>query len=225
MIAVISVCITATAQQKRAGPEGKGFLILSAGPSFPIGDFSSTDLNNENAGYAKIGFILDLQGAYHITKNFGVGGSVFYSHYSIDDQKLKDQLVGEGLPSDINLSVDHWQYYGLVVGPVGTTNLSPRTFVDFSIMTGVTRANSPKATASLNGVESSSTEDWATTIPLNVRGGMRFEVGQNGFLFGGLNFMYMKPKFTYNSLLSGDNTTIHQRITSLNLTFGGGISF
>ncbi|MFI5185118.1 MAG: hypothetical protein ACHQF0_00170 [Chitinophagales bacterium] len=230
LVAVLSLYMTGMAQERRASPEKKGFLILSAGPSFPVGDFSSTDfLNNSQAAYAKTGFAIDLHGGYNFIKNFGLGGSIFYSHYSFDEQRLKDQLVAAGAPSEMNISVDHWQYYGLVVGPIITGNVSTKTIVDFSLMTGVARANSPKAEVSIAGTSGSTAEDWATAVPMKVSGGIRFQVGQNGYLFTGLDYMYMEPKFNFTASgelnTSAENVPARQKMTSLNFTVGAGIRF
>lgn len=219
LAAAVSLYMTAIAQEK-AAVEKKGFLILSIGPSFPVGDFNSKRLDNDHAAYAKTGFNIDLQGGYHFVKNFGVGGSAFFSLYSFNEQRLKDQMVQEGLiPSGTNFSVDHWKYYGVVAGPIVTLDVSNKTFIDFSVMTGVVSANSPKAIVMENGNTATLFEDWATAIPVKVNGGMRFLLGQNSYLSTGLNYMYMEPEFSI-----GDDR-VHQKITAWNVIAGIGFRF
>lgn len=224
LLAVTTLAFLAVpAQERRAGYEKKAFLTISAGPSFPLSDFNSKSLTNDHAAFAKTGFNIDLKGGYHITKNYGVAGSLFYSLYSFDEQKLKDLLVQEGWPSEVSFSMDHWKYFGVVVGPTITWDMSAKTFLDFDIMTGVVSANCPKTSASVDGTQAVQKEDWATAVPVRVGTAARFQIGQNWYLTMGLNYIYMEPEFV---LTSPDETlAFHQRITALNLTGGIGIRF
>jgi len=53
LAAAMSMYLVASSQERNAGNEKKAFLIFTAGPSFPVGDFNSKNLNNEQAGLAK----------------------------------------------------------------------------------------------------------------------------------------------------------------------------
>lgn len=210
LAAIMSMCMIAAAQERRAGPDKKGFVILSAGPAFPIGDFSSKNLDNEEAGLAKTGFNLDLQGGYNLGTNFGVAAAAFYSRESID------ATIFNGTDA----SVDHWQYYGLVAGPMITQNVGTKTSVDLNFMTGVANVNSPKF--SYNG-EVVFPEDWAFVMPLRVSGNVRFQIGSNAYFATGLNYLYMNPSFKVTAL--GETYSAHQKISVLNLHAGVGLRF
>jgi len=221
----MSMYMIAIAQERRAGPEKKGFLILSAGPSFPLGNFSSTtfDINSNTPpknGFAKTGFNLDLQGGYHFVKNFGVTGSVFYNLYSYDEQRLKDQL---GIPAEANMRVDHWKYYGIVAGPMLTATITPKTSIDFNVMTGVISANSPKAIVSDDGTGDIVNEDWSTAVPIRVGSGMRFQFGENGYFGIGMNYFFAEPRF--KTLFLGETYEAHQQLSALTVNAGIGFRF
>lgn len=222
LVAVMLLYTTAMTQVKNASYQ-KGHIHLAAGPSFPLGDFNSKDIFTDHAGFAKVGFNIELQGGYQLTKNLGVGGSLFYSYYSLDQQKLKEQLVEEGFPGEVGISMDHWQYYGIVVGPIITRALSAKTTADFHLMTGVARANSPKTTINLESVNSSSPEDWATAVPLRVGAGLRFQFANMGYLFTGVNYTYMDPDFEFTA--DGETFKTHQPISTLNVNAGIGFRF
>ena len=217
------VCIAMQGQGQAVGHQKTAFLTLTAGPSMPLGDFRSTDLYNENAGFAKTGFNVDLQGGYYFTKNVAVSGSAFFSQYSLDVQKLREQFAQEFPGSQFTLSLDHWQYYGIVVGPMVTWDASPKTFFDFDLMTGIANANSPKTEVALEGTQATQSEDWATVVPLRLGTTARFQMGKKGYLAAGLHYVYMKPEF--ETTIDGVTATFRQKIEAVNVTFGVAIRF
>ncbi len=221
LTAFLTMCMTAIAQERKAGYEKKGFLILSAGPSFPLGDFKSKGREDYISTFTRTGFNLDLQGGYHFVKYFGVTGSVFYNFYSYNEQRLKEDL---GIPANENVTIDHWKLYGIVVGPMVTGVITPKTFVDFNVMTGIISANSPKVSVGSNSSsEVVITEDWATAIPLRVSGGMRFQFGRDGYLAIGLNYFYAEPEF--KTTFYNQDLVKHQPLSALSLNAGIGFKF
>ena len=210
LAAAMSMYLVASSQERSAGYEKKAFLIFTAGPSFPVGDFTSKNLDNDQAGLAKTGFNLDLQGGYRLIKSVGVTSSIFYSREAIDQKILNGTSV----------SVDHWQYYGIVIGPMITQNLTPKIAADFNVMTGVVNANSPKF--SYNG-EVIFPEDWAVAVPVRVSGDMRVQFARNGYFLIGVNYLYLNPEFKTTAL--GETYRAHQRITVVNLNGGIGFRF
>lgn len=216
-------CLFATAQERTAGHAKTAFLTLTAGPSIPVGDFASKNLYNENAGFAKTGFNIDLQGGYYFTKNLALSGSAFFSQHSLDEQKLKEQIAQEFPGSQIGLSVDHWQYYGVVLGPLVTWDLSPKTFFDFDVMAGVVSANSPKEELIVDGDQAQQTEDWATVMPIRLGATARFQVGKKGYIAAGVHYIYMKPEF--ETTIGAETYRFDQKIEAVNVTCGIGLRF
>lgn len=220
VLLVASVCLFMTTAAQEKTEMARGFIGLSVGPSFPVGDFSSTDFNNEHAAYAKIGINIDLQGGYHLSKTFVLAGSAFFSVYSFDEQKLKDQMVQEGLiPPGAVMTVDHWKYYGFVVGPMITFDFANNTKFDLSVMTGLAGANSPKAIVTESGTSSQLAEDWSTTMPLKINAGIRMPFGSNMYFAGGVNYIFLEPDFTVGS------SKAHQQIQAVTVTAGVGFRF
>jgi hypothetical protein len=210
LTAALSVCMAVVAQGRGAGSEKKGFLIFSAGPSFPLGKFNSNNLNDDQSGFARTGFNLDLQGGYHFIKNVGISGSIFYSRLGVDKNVFDGGTV----------SVDHWQYYGIVVGPMLTQAITPKTFIDFSAMSGMISSNSPKLTA--GGVVILS-EDWAMAVPFKFSAGMRFQFARSGFIGLGANYLYADPKYRVSAL--NEVTSGHRRLSVASLYGGIGFGF
>jgi hypothetical protein len=224
LLAVVGLgCFVVQSQEQTVGHQKTGFLTLTGGPSFPLGDLSSTHLYNENAGFAKTGCYADLRGGYYFTKNMALTGSAFFSQYSLDAQKLRDQFAQEFPGSQFTLSADHWQCYGLVLGPMVTLDLSPRILLDFDFMTGIANANSPKTEVSLEGTQATQPEDWAVTVPITIGTTARFQIGGKAYLAAGVSYIYMRPEF--ETTVAGETSKFEQQMTAVNLTFGVGVRF
>jgi hypothetical protein len=204
----------------------KSFLILNAGPSFPVGVFNAKDFNkNENAGYAKTGFTINLNYGYQFHKNAGATAALFFNNYNADQLVLiPANGGGEGGPSQpVSLQLDHWKLWGLAAGPMLTFDISENIKSDLRLMGGIVNANSPKA---VGAGQSLAKEDWR--IAGVFRGGLdlRFNTGGNVFVFTNADYMYTKPKFKIE-FGSGVNDvfTRKQKMSAINLTGGVGVRF
>lgn len=192
----------------------KSILAFHAGPSFPTGDFSSTDFENVEAGFAKTGFNLNLTYAYQFHKNAGISSSIFYNRYRLNEDKINE------LFSDV--AVDHWKFYGITVGPMLTFDLAKNIAADLRVMGGAANVNSPSAQE--HG-ELILDEEWSWAPVLQGGLNLRFGTGNNIFVFTGLDYQYMKPKFEIEPIVGVIEDRVHQKISVLNLTGGIGIKF
>lgn len=200
--------ILAVAQKDNTGSK-KNVLSITAGPSFPIGDFGSTNFDNDNAGMAKTGLTVNINYVHHYDKLFGLAADVTYGRNAFDEIALEGSEV----------SADPWQYYTVTVGPVITGNLTPKTSIDFSILSGMTYAKSPTFTSNLRIIEG----DWSIGVPLKLAADFRYQFSKNNFFKVGANYLYMKPKFEYNA--PGDNMSLRQKMEVLGINAGIGFSF
>ena len=124
------------AQEAKAPVTKNNYFSISAGVAFPMGDFSDKDIyTNEEAGLAKNGLHLNLQYA-HTWGNFGIVSQVFYNSHSVQPVHVEDY----------ELSMDHWKYYGLMVGPTFIKPLgeNKKMVFDAKLMLGPVNVNSPQ---------------------------------------------------------------------------------
>lgn len=208
-------CIVALAQIERDPAYDRGYLIVAAGPAIPMGHFANTDRSNDNAGLAKTGFTANLHGAIHLGYNFSVKATGFYSRHQVENV-FESQNPGA--------KVDHWQYYGLTIGPVLRLPLAASLDVDFAAMTGIANVNSYKIT---NNGELLLDEDWALTVPLKIGAGMRYLAGGEGGgiqLMLGTDYTFMRPKIN-PELLNDNRRQSVQVIHVVNVFAGVGIGF
>jgi Outer membrane protein beta-barrel domain len=207
----------ATMAQGSKGKVTKSFLAFHGGPSIPVGDFGSSDFNNEKAGFTKTGFTLNLNYGYNFNKHVGLTGAAFYNRFNLDKSAFLQDLPG--------VNADHWQFYGLTAGPMLNHELSDKVVLDLRVMGGLANANTPKFT--YEGTEVVK-EDWKWTPVFQGGVNLRFNTGGNVFIFTNADYMWMQPEFKLMSS-GGDGATlvdrIHQTIAVANLTGGVGIRF
>lgn len=202
------------AQGSKGKMTTKSFLAFHGGPTFPVGDFASSNQYNEEAGFAKTGFNLNLNYAYQFNKNIGLTAAVLYNKYTINSKLLTHELPGA--------KVDHWQFYGITAGPMFTHEIAKKAAADIRIMGGVANANTPRFTYE---TEVLLKEDWQAAFVF--QGGIDFRINTGGMVFILLNTDYtaLKPEF---KLIDADGIVVdryRQNITVVNLTGGVGIKF
>jgi len=59
-----------------AGAQVKSYVSLYGGLSIPNGNYGSQDYSNNQSGFAKKGVVFQVDGAYYVKKNFGIGASI-----------------------------------------------------------------------------------------------------------------------------------------------------
>jgi opacity protein-like surface antigen len=209
-------------QVSKTNTNGKSFIVLHGGPSFPLGDFASNDFtNNENAGLAKTGFTINLGYGYHIKKNMGIAAGLFYNNYPVDEASMEEIFNGSGI--NISLDMDHWKFYGIAAGPLFTLDLNKNIAADIKIMGGISNANSPNV--SFMGEELVK-GDWGAAATFLTGINLRIGTAKKLFFFGNIDFTYLDPKFEYEYMDENDNWVkedIHQKMSVINVTAGVGM--
>lgn len=102
--------------------ERKGFLGISLGPAFPIGNFGSRSINNPDAGFAKDGYINSFLNFGITYKNhLGFSAAILYGQNDIAQRE----------------TVDWWQIVGFTGGLMLTCNLTKKIVIDFKPRIGI----------------------------------------------------------------------------------------
>jgi len=215
VVSLVGLSLSMFGQETKTAVEKKSYLSVQPGISFPLGNFTSRDLSNEDAGFAVAGFAIDLAYQYEFDKNVGIAVQGFYNRNDVAIRKLRDQT---GVP---NLSLDHWQFLGLVAGPVFTYPISDKVKGDFRVMGGFATANSPAIAT--NGTVLAP-EDWSGAGVFQAGINCRVDLGSNAFFIGGLDYRYLSPKFKSNSEFIG-LVEATQKMSTLKVGIGIGIAF
>lgn len=195
----------------------KSFLAFHAGPAFPLGAFKDTKRtldNSKEGGFAKTGFTVNLDYEYQFDRNVGLGAGFFANRFDLKKTALADQWPG--------LKADHWQIFGLAVGPVFNFDAADKLTTGIHIMGGLGSINSPKITYA-GGLAIK--EDWKYAAVFQGGGDIRYKAGKNIFLMSNLEYMYMRPNFTMESPDHAISQKAKQEIHLLNWSAGIGFKF
>ncbi len=209
---VITTMIT-TAQKPTVQHEKKFFVAAAAGPAFPVGAFASSDLaSNSSAGLAKTGININLHIGYTLSDNYALVAQMLYSKHSMND----------AIFHEVGASADHWQYYGMLIGPALTLKAGKAVLFDIKTLGGITRVNSPAFTSSNTLLVK---EDWATAFTLQLGVDMRYFFAKDVFLLVNTDYSFMRPKFTVAASDGSSSEEGEQKIDLINVNAGIGVRF
>ncbi len=203
----------------------KFFLAFSAGPAIPVGAFASKDINaSSDAGLANLGYNLNLHSGYQISDYFGVTGNFLYSRFQMDQGAITRYLNSSG-SGGVNATADHWQYWGVIAGPMATLPVSDEIFFDFKAMGGYARANMPVIGFQLAGYPSASLqtpEKWSDVFAWQLGTNMRYNFATNACLFANFDYNHMEPVWKFN--FNGEDLKVQQKMGVIDFTVGVGIT-
>jgi hypothetical protein len=211
MVGALLVAIALTAQEKKVQKDLKSYMTINVGPSFPVGDFSSINEDNENAGYAKTGFNIDLTYGYKFVPQFAVEVSGLYNFNGIDKS-----ILG-GLT---DAKVDHFQVIGFMAGPVYVNNVNEKASYSFRLRGGYATVNSPRLKYA---GETLVTEDWAGSFIWSFGLNTKFNLSKKAFFAINADYYQTKPEFTVDAL--GETISAKQYVNIINANIGFGIRF
>lgn len=188
---LISFALSAQEMQSK-----KGFISISIGPSFPLGDFASSDIGNTDAGFANNGLSINLINfGYLFSENFGITAMLNGSAYPFDADNGNEPI---------------WSYGALLVGPLFSTPLDKeKADLDLRFMVGTLTA--------ILDPDNGNEEQEGSAGAISIGAGIRYHLSDKISLATGLDYISSNPEFEVNG------NDFNQSVASLNLTFG--ISF
>ncbi len=96
--------------------EAKFYIGVSYGTSFSLGDFSDTDIENPDAGFAKNGQKLDLYGGYFLDNRLTLTFTFRYQTYDTEVEDVIDDFNEANPGAQFSGSTEDWQAYYFLVG-------------------------------------------------------------------------------------------------------------
>ncbi len=219
-----------------AQPARRNYVGLAAGPSFPMGNFKSTQLSDSTSGFAKTGVGVTFNYSYRITHNLGVVAMINYASNGFNYQAYADSL--EHIHTTHNVSVSNssnWSGGGILAGLFLTFPFSDNFSWDVRASFGFYGVYSPQVT--INAVNKDDPNDKSEYY--------REKASAFSYAYSfGTGFKYALSKYYllvfvdyYASPLTFDNasgwdwdnkpyeTSFKQNISTLELTFGLGYFF
>ena len=161
-----------TTKEFAIGERRRGFVGISGGLAFPVGDFRAEELAR-----AETGFRLDLINfGYLFTENFGLASKLYYGNHDFVEQAN-------------NPESSNWKYYGLLAGPLVSGTIHRNIELAFHPMAGFSLAQLPQPKDNETSIESKVAPAFSlgTSLQLNPFSRIGFHVG--------LEYYYTKVKF------------------------------
>lgn len=226
-ILILIILLTITVQSE--AQDKKGYISLSLGPSFPIGDFSSKDIDNGKAGFAATGGLLEISFAYKLGEgNFGITALLRDQVNLFDNQSFVNEFTSKFPTTYWTVEGDGWGMGAFLFGGYGSFPFAKKASFDTRLMLGVSVATSPEITITetekgkTTWLNQSSASTSAFTYLIGA--GFKYEIGKRLCLLTNLDYLGAKPEFSSVQYLSSDGSmewnTFSQKIGTINLSAG-----
>ena len=178
ILALISWIQTSAQEKERI--ETRGYIGLTMGPAFSLGNFAKKDISNEKSGYAKTGFNLSLVNfGYRFGKHFGISAAWVGAVNLIETKDFA------------SLSSTPWSYGSLLVGGLYSKNIG-NSYFDGKIMVGYAVTSNPDLGYLLT-IESPASFAYMVGIGIRPRIGNRFTLNFT------MDYFHTKPSFEENN--------------------------
>jgi hypothetical protein len=223
------------------GQASKQFISLAVGPSFPLGSYKNTDLNDSTSGWAKTGVAIEITYAYKLVHNFGFFVQANYSSNKFDNFTYADALTAahsiDPVSPDTAFVVEstkNWYTGGFLAGPYLTLPLTENLSWDIRASVGFYGTGSPNLTVKGN----ISNGDKLENFYMNGGKGYAFAYGfGTGFKYALSSYYLMVFTHYYNTSVKIKDiggwdwnsqpyeTSFKQDVSYISLTFGLGYFF
>lgn len=123
---------------------GKVYLGISAGPSFPLSSFGDDNPQSESSGYAKTGYMIELNGGIRLLNLFEISVTGFRNSNSTDFKNLVNSINVSNPEANLAGESDSWEIYGFL-GGIGISFPLPEKFIaDIRVLGGYQNTKSPE---------------------------------------------------------------------------------
>jgi hypothetical protein len=199
----------------------KGFIGISAGPSWPVGNFGKNNDGNENAGFAERGYNFNgIDFGYKFVPSFGLALSFKGANVPLDVQTIANNYAQE-YGGEFTVKSTRWNYGGIYIGPI--VSIPTKIIdIDFRLMTGLMVAFAPdidirRGTEYVNQKGSA-----GPSISVSLGSGLRYHLSRSFSITAGFDYLLARPVFNveYTSNNSIESETVYQNITIINTNFG-----
>ena len=130
--------------------QNNGYVSISMGPSLPIGNFASKNINNNSAGWATTGVVLDLNIAYKLGRNLGLSGLLRGQTNNFDNTAFGVEFVNQ-TRNNWSVNSKPWRIGGFLFGGYGSFSVSKKTSFETKAMIGFLSVASPEINSNLSG--------------------------------------------------------------------------
>lgn len=196
---------------------GKVYIGISAGPSFPVGDYGDDNPNNEKSGYAKTGYNIEVSAGIRILNLLEISFIGFRNDNSTDLGNLIKSLNQANPGLNFQGSSDSWVIYGGMGGFGLSYPAGDDLFADFKILGGYLSASSPeiKLTSASPDTYVMIEGSTGSSLLYYFSGAVRRPLTQRLHISLGLQYTSASTKFSDVNTISSVNGEVTESTTSL----------
>jgi len=141
---IILISSNSNAQGILSTVGGKIYLGATAGLSFPLSSFANDNPQDQNSGYAKTGYIIEINGGIRFLNLFEISVAGFRNSNSTDVTNLVNSISNSTPGITFTGNSDSWEIYGFLAG-IGISFPLPEKFIsDVRILGGYQNVSSPE---------------------------------------------------------------------------------
>ncbi|MBQ4821669.1 outer membrane beta-barrel protein [Aquimarina sp. MMG016] len=140
---LVSLLVIVTSLVAQDQNDSKYYIGISAGSSFPLGDFKDVSENNANSGFAETGAKFDIYGGYRFQEKLILTGTIRLQRYSTDTNDLINSLEINNPGINFTNDSDNWNVLYLLAGLAYQIDISKKFAVSPRIGIGPMIVNSP----------------------------------------------------------------------------------
>jgi hypothetical protein len=235
-IVVFSPVIICRGQEK-----GSGFIGVSGGVSFPIGNWgkvtpASSLISLEGtvgdvSGYANTGGFFAIDGAWFFSKHFAIGGMFKYGIYNLHGMDSLSYSYDASFDVDTTrLTHTDYKIWSVMPGLYYQLPIAKKLSLTARGLIGISSASTPQITVTIEDggvfdppvVQYSSSK---TSFAFDVGAGLRYVISKCLAIDLRGDYFYTNPDFTINNstrvnIAGREITEYHQPLTSFNASLG-----
>jgi hypothetical protein len=122
IISIFILLFTAFDAGAQDASKQKSYISLYSGWSIPQGNYAGTDYNNNQAGFAKRGVTIAVDGAVYLKKNFAIAGIISFQDQGKLNQSNTD-ILSQGYVNSYSadnakvIAYDRYHNWNILIGP------------------------------------------------------------------------------------------------------------
>jgi len=122
IISIFILLFTAFDAGAQDATKQKSYISLYSGWSIPQGNYAGTDYNNNQAGFAKRGVTIAIDGAVYLKKNFAIAGIISFQDQGKLNQSNTD-ILSQGYVNSYSadnakvIAYDRYHNWNILIGP------------------------------------------------------------------------------------------------------------
>ena len=213
---IILFSINITAQGIFSTVGGKVYFGITAGPSFPVGSFGNDNPQNERSGYAKTGYMIELNGGIRLLNLFEISIIGFRNSNGTDLSNLIGSLNNTNPGVNLIGESDAWNIYGVLAGLGISYPLPAKFIVDIRVLGGYLNTSSPEIT--LSGADQGTfvkVEGKTVSSPVYFgSGSVRFPISNMLYLNIGIQYIASSANFDNVKTIISIDGEVNESTTS-----------